>query len=75
MLNVLQDPSVDIEVHVGSDGAPEEVWTAMDLLVRPLSLSWSTSSEVATKSDNANVFISDGPIDAEVHLKQSASPA
>ncbi|KAL3662712.1 hypothetical protein V7S43_012118 [Phytophthora oleae] len=43
MLNVLRDSSVDVQVHVGLEGAPEEVWTAMDLLIRPLAFACSSS--------------------------------
>ncbi|ETP49703.1 hypothetical protein F442_04845 [Phytophthora nicotianae P10297] len=74
MLNVLQDPSVDIEVHVGSDGAPEEVWRAMDLLIKPLSFEWSASSDVAHELAKASVLRSDVSIVPTANSKENATP-
>lgn len=39
MLRILQDPSQDVEVHIGMDGAPEEVWEAAKKL-----LAWAIPS-------------------------------
>ncbi|RLN56385.1 hypothetical protein BBJ28_00013183 [Nothophytophthora sp. Chile5] len=43
MLSVLRDASIDLDLHVGSDGAPLVVWQATKALTRPLKLSWSAS--------------------------------
>ncbi|ETL45268.1 hypothetical protein L916_04613, partial [Phytophthora nicotianae] len=74
MLNVLQDPSVDTEVHVGSDGAPEEVWRAMNLLIKPLSFEWSASSDVAHELAKASVLRSDVSIVPTANSKENATP-
>ncbi|GMF10079.1 unnamed protein product [Phytophthora lilii] len=69
MLTVLRDPSVDVELHVGSDGAPSAVWEAMDLLVRSLVFSWSAAGTTTTTHKPP----SDKPLDAEVYSKEGAS--
>jgi hypothetical protein len=73
MLNVLQDPSVDVEVHVGSDGAPEEVWRPMDLLVHPLSFTWASGSSVAATKSGSDAIASKESMDVAAHSKQSTS--
>ncbi|KAH7462011.1 uncharacterized protein KRP23_13874 [Phytophthora ramorum] len=71
MLNVLQDPSVDIELHVGSDGAPEEVWRAMAMLVQPLTVTWPASTTAAVKPHCAGTHFHDEPIDSKPYSKLS----
>lgn len=57
MLNVLRDPSADAQVHVGLDGAPEEVWAALDLVTKPLPFVCSASSDSdATNTANGTPY-------------------
>lgn len=73
MRSLLRDPSVDIELHVGCDGAATEVWQAMDLLVQPLTLKWSTTTDIVVTKPT-NVHTPESTNEEVLHTKESGSP-
>ncbi|GMF25688.1 unnamed protein product [Phytophthora fragariaefolia] len=73
MLNVLRDSSVDIELHVGCDGAAQEVWQALDALARPLIHAESALSDTAVKP-SMQLPSCGVSTNEDVHSKESGSP-
>ncbi|CEG38452.1 uncharacterized protein PHALS_08526 [Plasmopara halstedii] len=59
MLRLLQASSQDVELQIGLDGAPEEVWEAANMLLRPFERTVSihyTNEDDRPKKSSSNTF-------------------